>query len=419
MKSVFYDIYQKWKRRLAPLVGATISFCLALLIFAIIPSILSVAPVGTVNSDEFVNSFNRAWKHFFPTLWTLGAVILVTAFVSTAVYHRLILRNEHKNAIAPFKDSSVRGRLFTSLLILTFFTLVLVYVGAAFSESSFWGQIANNPGGWFALVTGIASLLGVYLTFMQVVEVHNTIVSFSDFIQRTQALIDSTENDDVVRIMLHTPATGCLALPRSVWRQLSVKISSGTKKIQITCLSRTEEKLWFERYLDGLDGDRKSEMSRRIADGRDESRLIRDSLARSWNILADDGGTESAVIVGEWKDLSSAYYVANKHKAIVVVPFFLPTLYGNFFSRSLHYRNVDMIGFETSNFHIVDTVLTEIATRRKALVNRQEELLLKDDDLDALEDPGLRRLSKIAEPQEEHKKCGKEKKKKKSKKRKV
>jgi hypothetical protein len=70
---------------------------------------------------------------------------------------------------------------------------------------------------------------------------------------------------------------------------------------------------------------------------------------------------------GTVSTLPLCYYVANSRRAIVVAPFFLPRPGANIYAGNIHNRTVQMIGFETSDFHLVETVNQEIATRRNAL----------------------------------------------------
>ncbi len=382
--------WRKWENRLAPVMGAIFIFVLSSVVFFVVPSLMMTNHQNANDAFEIVKTIERARSQFFPNLATLGLTILLTSIVSVLIHNYISLRQDHKQIINAFGGKHVRARLLPSLAIFIFLTLVIVGAASSLTWTDFTARLANNPGGWFAILTGIASLLGVYLTFMQVIEIKNSIVSFSDFIDRVQTLINETERNDIVRMMLHTPATGCLALPDDIWQSLSRTIIGAQCKFQITCLSQKTEKAWFEQYKDPADADKSAQTESRIAVGRKWSKKIRDTVepqgrASAAAAATEEGVADAGVVVGEWNDLPQCYFIANKSRAIVVVPFFLPTPSINIFVRSVHYRNVDMVGFETSNHHIVDTVRTEILTRRKALEARQTELLRLDDELLAQE----------------------------------
>ena len=258
-----------------------------------------------------------------------------------------------------------RGRLIPALIVSIIIALIVVYFTASETGTNFWGRLANNPGGLFR--NGHRNIFcswGLY-TLATVLGVRNSIISFADFIYRTEQLINETGSSDYVRIMLHTPAPGCLVLPSSIWRRLANKIQVSEKFISLTCLSQCQMARWFDEYKKDIPDDRIKIMEDRIRIGLDKSRLIKERLKQRASQAPSD--YDVSVLETSWDHLPLCYYIANSRRAIVVAPFFLPRPEANIYAGNVHSRTVQMIGFETTDFHIVETVHQEIDTRRNAL----------------------------------------------------
>jgi hypothetical protein len=351
-------------RLLWPIVGLV----MAIVLVALIPSLLATSAIEN-DSSEMGHSLQRLTSNFMPEMWTYGPLILFTAVASILVYHGFILKREHRQIIRPVTE--VRGStLITGVVVCILLTIVAVSVSASETGVKWQALLANNPGGWFAIITGVLGLVGVYLTLATVLEVRNSIVSFADFIYRADQLIRETSERDCIQMMLHTPAPGCLALPVGIWRTLADTIKTCHKPISLTCLCQDEMYTWFQAYTKNLDGDQLGKMIARIKIGLDESSKITQEVnataEQSSDITIDIG-----VVEAEWNDLPLCYYIANSRRAIVVAPFFLPRPGANIYESSVYGQPIQMIGFETADYHIVNTVNQEIRERRKWICGKK------------------------------------------------
>ena len=225
----------------------------------------------------------------------------------------------------------------------------------------------SNPGALFVFVTGWLSVGGVYLTLQQVSDLRNSIVSFEDFVVRVTALIDETGPDDMVKMLVLTPAMGCLTLDRSRWHKLTNKIQGTETNIQLTALNFDTMDKWFHQYLSSTIEKDKDGMRERIADGLDAAKTIIGDLARKAKPQITPTITNSVPVQGNWEDIPKTYLVCNSTKAIVCAPLFLPTPDSNPLTETNLVNRVQMIGFESQDFHIIESARLEIDLRREAI----------------------------------------------------
>lgn len=175
-------------------------------------------------------------------------------------------------------------------------------------------------------------------------------------------------------MLVWTPAMGSLALPENTWQRVWKLIHDTDHNITLTCLNMEEMKLWFESYLKDCDASQKEEKARRIEKGLLFSEMAIDSLqgrARA-SVLERDNPDHKFVqppVTGNISQLPQTYMVANKVRAIVAVPLFLPTPTYNPYTQQQMSNNVQFIGFETKNYHLVESVHEEIRARRAFLMD--------------------------------------------------
>lgn len=307
-----------------------------------------------------------------------GLLILATAIISIVVYHLIVWKREYSQVFQPTTDYRVRRTLLPALGVCVFVSVVIVMLTASETGTSLLARLANNPGGWFALITGVISVVGVYVTLVSVLDIKSTIVSFADFVSRAERLIDETQDGDYTSLMLHTPAPGCLALPEVIWTKLADTMKTGHRLISLTCLNDKEMELWFKEYAIAIKDDKKKKdtMEVRIDIGLAQSKLIIDHVKNTAK-HSSDITINIGVVEAEWGDLPLCYYVANSRRAIVVVPFSLPrpgaSIYGD------NAQPIQMIGFETTDSHIVDAVRQEVQGRRKWIDNKNKSLRKADE----------------------------------------
>ncbi len=279
-----------------------------------------------------------------------------------------------------FSDMNVIKGIGAALGVGIFLTLGLVTVAPASgiedTMSDYFARLADNPGGFFAVATGLFTVAGVTITLFQVMEQKTSIVSFGDFINKATALIAETNGNDYVRMLVLTPAMGCLAVRHEVWTALSDEMRKSGARISLTCLDDQAMQEWFDLYLEGISNKKKPEWLGNIEAGMGQVRGIKLQLAETARLHPDQENLE--ILQGDWKDIGTTYMIANRQKAIVVAPFFLPQPGGPIFREYDLGRMVQMIGFETKDFHAVESVLNEIAVRRDAIKKKRVPHLGRD-----------------------------------------
>jgi hypothetical protein len=168
-----------------------------------------------------------------------GFVVFITVAIGLICYRVFVEKKEDwKRAggslLHLFSDRKSQKALIPCFIIAAAIAFFSVWIASAFTGISPWAHAANNPGGWFAIVMGVFSVVGVYVTLLSVIDQKNTIVSFADFIDRTEKLLIETEANDYVSLMLHTPATGCLVLDRHIWHRVSHMLKSSAPPSVLT-----------------------------------------------------------------------------------------------------------------------------------------------------------------------------------------
>jgi hypothetical protein len=291
-------------------------------------------------------------------------LIIIFSCVITFATIYLYERRHHSEAFHVLRTSR-----FSKLLAVVFCALLAIFFILSVSMARYTGASSwdlNNPGALFVFVTGWLSVGGVYLTLQQVSDLRNSIVSFEDFIVRVTALIDDTQPDDLVKMLVLTPAMGCLVLEPTRWEKLTNKIQGTDKHIQLTALELGTMRKWFLQYLspDADDPD----MRERIEDGLEAASTIIGDLVRKSRPETVATITNKVPILGKWNDIPKTYLVANATQAIVCAPLFLPTPDSNPLVGIWRTLRVQMIGFESQDFHIVESVRQEIDLRRHAII---------------------------------------------------
>ncbi|MBG0794465.1 hypothetical protein IYY11_14000 [Methylocystis sp. H62] len=352
------------------LIGPTFVMLVVALILFVLPSMILVSP-DEDNPGEVLNSLQRLFQHYLTLSSTDGLLIIVVSILFLLCYHYFVWTRDYGHVIHAFSEKQTKKRIWIGLVICIVITVILIGFAAALSGVEWPSRLTNNPGGWFAIATGVASVLGVYLTLANVLDLRNSITSFASFLNKVDELIDETEESDYLRMMVLTPAMGCLVLPPRIWRSVADKIKRHDRAVELTCLCKDDEEKWFESYKRGAEEGDLASMTKRIADGIDESCLIRQTLRQK---AAQSAGDKHIVpIEAKWDEMPQYYLIANRRRAIIVVPFFLPSPSLNIFKGNFYKRPVQMVGFDTADFHIVESVHQEIATRRNAIQDARKE----------------------------------------------
>lgn len=297
------------------------------------------------------------------------------------VYHvidrvRILLRQHYGSLIF---------LLFAALLLIVF-SLWVEEEGDEEGPHGCWHYLTTNPGSVFALFTGIITIFGFWFTIEGLQEIRSGIHSFEEMLSRVCELIEETKEDDCVKILSKTPATGCLALKSNVWEQLPNILQERKKmlrcRVKIICLGHEEMEKWYSNYrnktpetikkatidtfeiLDTFGGWSES------LEHAKKSQNARQAISNSNN--ADDtsilNGLDEAVNKCErklakflrWDEMPGYYIFCNSKRAIFALPLNMPSLTAARQPEASGTTAEDgdirpeMIGFESSQFAVTD-----------------------------------------------------------------
>lgn len=210
--------------------------------------------------------------------------------------------------------------------------------------------------GFFSIIGGFWSFVGVYFTLVSVLELRQTINGFPVLIERVSKLIVNTASHDYVRFFAFTPVIGSLARRDTGWEQLKQLLCTD-RPIQVICLKKEDLESLHGQFLSRLHRhDVTSDMVRKANDDAEDVITIRGLFAQRHEGRCCPIRVPSEHIPG--------YYVfANRFRAIVAVPFFLPlpsqvSPYECISGQPLldRFPDVQILGFETTDSGIVRSV---------------------------------------------------------------
>ena len=310
----------------------------------------------------------------FEFIVPIAIATALSSILSVWFYHVLAIRRELESVRAVLDHHQKQPRAYYALGFGTLIAFLTIWITGQINGTPVHELILINPGGLFAIITGVFSLVALYFAVSGILDIRNTITSFAEYIARFEALYDSTAPDDVIYICVHTPATGCLALPDHIWRALTRRLNSGDKNFALICLSQDEMFEWFKSFLLEFEGNevRIREMKRRIREGINASETIKRQALSNEN--CDDvkwhDGKEAPKLMGvTWDTLPGTYFVANRRRAIIASPFFLPRR-GQKESIGTFSERVEIIGLETQDMGVVSSVHKEIFRIRSYIEQR-------------------------------------------------
>ena len=244
------------------------------------------------------------------------------------------------------------------LCALLFYFLVLIIasnVKPATAEHGFWPSllihIEDNPGGLFALMTGLPTLYGLALAIEQLWEMRRSIRSFSELIDRVALMAKVATPKNPMRIVAYTPAVGYLAQPSDEWNKFMETVTQRSKTglgepvTRIVCLGDTELSAWHKRFE-----------GRITMRGKIDAHLSEAATTAAEELVTQLGKDRHGNPCDNVCRLPSSclpgfYLFFTKQRAIIVVPLFLP-LHVETSSLQAHNATlptVQMIGFETTD----------------------------------------------------------------------
>jgi len=293
------------------------------------------------------------------TKWSVESAACATlcGLLSFYIFLHLAKTSWVQENLLPFYDALTSG-LFQVAAVVSLLVVVCVgVVERGFSFETFGHYIFENPGGLFTIVTGALTFAGVAITLQSIFEFRQTITSFEQLVRRINFLIDGTASDDYVRCLVFTPAIGSLSLPKRDWKALYNRLLDAPGKIQMICLDESDLKKYHDLFI-----------------GR---KTDRDIISRP---AVDDAQKKALMLIQELKDsgnppvckpeakLPGYYMFANRHRAIVAAPFFMPMPAHEFTDDQIQrLPSVQMFGFETSDslaVHAVHSMLDLYGEKR-------------------------------------------------------
>jgi hypothetical protein len=280
--------------------------------------------------------FRIVFISFFSTL--AGSFILL--FILGASSSGWVERN-----VLPFRDSLTRRSFIISTILALCLAVVIVLLTTGFS----FKELIRNPGGLFAIISGVATFIGVYITLQSIHELRQTISSFPELVDRVCDLIDSTRvttpSGDFIRFMAFTPFIGSLSLPERETNKLRSKLVAESAKVEIICLDKEDLHAFHQLFLG------------RITDRGKISQEIINSVCRDTETILDTWNGAKQPKRKSQDRLPGYYLFANSRRAILAMPFFMPLPSDSLNQAAIQdLPPVQMFGFETGDSGIIQSV---------------------------------------------------------------
>ena len=298
---------------------------------------LSAALVGLASGPS-INVHQEMTSAFVATFAGLACFWIVLWFASA----RWVREN-----LLPFYDSLTASYFTGAVVVSSVVIISVLLVSNGFDFGTMVTRlILESPGGIFTLLTGLFTMAGVYITLKSLLEMRQTITSFSQFASRVRWMIENTEEDDQIRCLTYTPAMGSLALPKAEWDRLYSSLQSAHIKIEMICLAREELPRFHSLFL-GRRTDRNIVSQEMVEEANKKSEILLNAF-------------ESVGVPPSFRTetrLPGYYMFANRNRALVAAPFFMPVPAHALTPDQIQkLPSVQMFGFETSDAAVVSTI---------------------------------------------------------------
>jgi hypothetical protein len=306
-------------------------------LFSLGLAFLSAALVGLASGPS-INVHQEMTSAFVATFAGLLCFWVVLWFAAA----RWVREN-----LLPFYDS-LTASYFTSAVIISSMVIIsILLISNGFDFGTMVTTlILESPGGIFTLLTGLFTMAGVYITLKSLLEMRQTITSFSQFASRVRWMIENTEEDDQIRCLTYTPAMGSLALPKAEWDRLYSSLQSAHVKIEMVCLAREELPRFHSLFL-GRRTDRNIVSQGMVEEANKKAEILLNAF-------------ESVGIPPSFRTetrLPGYYMFTNRNRAIVAAPFFMPVPAHALTPDQIQkLPSVQMFGFETSDATVVSAI---------------------------------------------------------------
>ncbi len=279
-------------------------------------------------------------------------------------------------ALGMLQDRSIARDLvsiiFFALVAAVASTVPILFLSDGLGFLEFTENVALNPGGIFALVTGVATLVGTVVAIQAILEVRQTITSFPQLMSRLTAMIkeDSTADGEIL-FLAYTPLTGAWNADRKFAEKLKKALCDHTKYVKLACLEPGAGKD-HERFLNLF---LKREARSRYplsGPGTIDETVIHDYVRKCdevFGVLEQKAPNEEtgyhkhkdfkgALIPLADKQMPGYYFFVSSKRAIIVVPVGMPTISHPNTSRD-RVVHVETLGFETTDSRIISALRQE------------------------------------------------------------
>jgi hypothetical protein len=225
----------------------------------------------------------------------------------------------------------------------------------------------HEPGGYFALLTGILTVIGTYMAVHAILEVRQTITSFPQLLDRLTFMLDEEDKDPDLGVcfLAKTPLTGSWNVPKRFSKNLENALCKPTTKVTLACLEFGATKA-HEQFLN-LFIDKAMPIGKSIKKDDVEAYIktctvvedvitgrIRDPKTAQYKDVNRIGE-----VIGLGDDqMPDYYFFFSSERAIIVVPVNMPTIRFPF-SKLHSFVHVETLGFETTDKRIIATLRHE------------------------------------------------------------
>jgi hypothetical protein len=245
-------------------------------------------------------------------------------------------------------------------LVLVFFAAFFVSIIIKFIATdrkefgliSFLKMLATDePGGFFAISMGFATLYGLYINIESLWEIKRSITSFSQLIDRVDLMAKDATPDNKIHMICNTPSLGYLSEGERCSNSLMNTLSNTDNNKRIICLEKPALQAWHNLFV-----ERKIDMY--SIDETSVSQSQADTATkRAENILRSitiNSGEELNVHRLPLAFMPGFYLFFTNKSVIIVTPLFFPfpeTI--NTFITDKEFQKklpmVQMIGIETQD----------------------------------------------------------------------
>lgn len=295
-------------------------------------------------SDSDSTSFSETIKdlpkkYYFSVLsFIIGFVVALISYLLITYFYRrknkaLISATEEK--VSSIMKIQTRGEIVSISIVVFFIILVSAIIVMALADDPFHFKtvllfLVTNPGGFFVLVTGGATLIGTYFAVKAIYGLKNTITSYTQLLDRLVYLIETAPKNRRSNIKFYSffllPGYWQISRGSSIKDKLETAIKNGNQNaFQIACLCKKD---LLTMLIDIMYVGTK--ITRTI---KNKAETIFDFYLLSEKLLyLNDMNCPSDIIDKSspkrlpWSKMASYYFFVSDDRAIIVTPIGLPKM---------------------------------------------------------------------------------------------